>query len=299
MKKAMLYVRLFLFAIPLGAKAQYGGGNGRGESFTVTNTSPLYGGTVGLYGGGNGRGEFFASKNTSQLDSTFISLYGGGSGRGEIVKILNTVQLDGLQAAIYLGGNGRGEIVLQVGNNALPVKLMSFGATLIDKEVKVQWQTTSEINSAFFVVEKSLNGTSWQSIGTVNAAGHSSTPLSYQLYDTHPAEGMNYYRLKLLDVDNHFTYSGIAPVRYHIASASQISVYPNPVKYQFTVAISGVQNNARLNIRLINANGQTVLEKQNLTGNTFTFDIAKLSAGTYYLITNMDGKTATAKVVKE
>ena len=377
MIKEMLYITLLLFALPFVALAQYGGGNGNGEFFTATHTSPLdgtpvglylggsgrgeisgsinasqldstllnlygggngrgetlistttnqldgttagvYGGgdgrgeivmttnsrqldgdSPGLYAGGNGRGENVASKNTSQLDSTTISLYGGGDGRGEVLKTISTLQLDGLEASIYLGGNGRGEIVSQANNTSLPIQLMSFGATLMDKEVKVQWQTTTEINSAFFVVEKSLDGSSWQTIGTIKAAGQSTIPLFYQLYDAHPVEGINYYRLKLLDVDSHFSYSGIASIRYHIASASPISVYPNPAHYRFTVAINRIQNNTRLNIRVVNTSGQTVLEKQNMTGNTFTFDVANLPAGTYYLITEIDGKKVTAKVVKE
>jgi|GEM_PF-1370550 len=277
----------------------YGGGNGRGEILMAINTNQLDGVTPSLYGGGNGRGEIFASKNNSQLDSNIINIYGGGNGRGEILSTINTLQLDGLQASLYLGGNGRGEIVSQVNNTPLPIKIVSFGATLVGKEVSLQWQTATEINSASFVVEKSLDTRGWQAIGTVKAAGNSSTPLSYQLYDKNPVEGINYYRLKLLDIDNRMSYSGIASVRYHMGAASQISVYPNPAKYQFTVAISGVQNNPGLNLRLVNTNGQTVLEKQHATGNIFTFDITKLPAGTYYLLTIIDGKTTTAKVVKE
>ncbi len=277
----------------------YGGGNGRGEFLMTVNTRQLDGATPGLYGGGNGRGEIFSSKNTSQLDSTFISIYGGGNGRGEVLTTINTLQLDGLSASIYLGGNGRGEIVAQANNIALPIQLLSFGATLVGKEIKVQWQTSSEINSASFVVEKSVDGIHWQAIGTVSAAGRSTVPLSYQLFDPHPVEGMNYYRLKSVDLDSRFAYSGVAGVRYHMAATSLISVYPNPAKYQFTVFISELQSSARLNIRLINANGQTVSEKQNVIGNTFVFDITKLPAGTYYVITTVDGKTVSAKVIKE
>lgn len=325
MKKATLYILLF-WAAPFYLLAQYGGGNGNGEvlkpattlqldgnvislfgggngsgeSDSMMYTNQLNGILVGIYSGGNGRGESDSMHYTNQLDGANLGIYSGGNGRGETDFTQNTLQLDGLVASIYLGGNGRGETMVQVSGTALPIKLLSFAANLLGKEVKVQWQTSSEINSAFFVVEKSTTGTgNWQAIGKVSAAGNSDRLLNYQFFDANLTEGLNYYRLKPTDLDGKFTYSAIAVVDSHTAIAHQIIVYPNPVKYQFTLQINGGQTVVKLNIRLVNSAGQTVLQKQNLSGNTQIVDVSMLAAGIYYLMVDNNGEASVVKVVKE
>ena len=277
----------------------YGGGNGRGEILTTINTLQLDGNILNLYGGGNGRGEILFAANTNQLDGNMPNLYGGGNGRGEIFSAINTLQLDGVTASLYMGGNGRGEILAQLFTIPLPVKLISFGASPAGKEIKVYWQTSSEINSSFFDVEKSVDGRNWKFTGTVKAAGNSNTVLNYQLYDTHPVNGLNYYRLKSIDTDGKFTYSSVAIVHFKIGSVANITVYPNPVKYQFTLSIAGIQSITHLNLTLVNAAGQTVLKKQDLSGNTQTINMEKLTPGTYYLMVNNKGEVSTIKILKE
>jgi hypothetical protein len=39
----------------------------------------------------------------------------------------------------------------------------------------LQWETAQESNSSHFTVEHSVNGTDWTAVGTVKAAGNSST----------------------------------------------------------------------------------------------------------------------------
>ena len=278
----------------------YGGGIGRGEFITPLSNNQLDGNILSIYGGGIGRGETVMVMNTNQLDGDLPNLYGGGIGRGEHLFGTYTLQLDGFEAgSMYLGGGGRGETVQQTVNTALPVTLMSFGALLAGSQVKVQWQTASEQNSAFFLVEKSLDGSSWQPVGKVTAAGQSDKPLNYQLYDTQPVEGVNYYRLKPTDLDGQFTYSSVATVHYHTRPSATISVYPNPVAYEFTVALQVSQTATRLHLALVNAHGQTVFEKQNLNGNNQTFNIANLAAGIYYLVIDNNGAVTTTKIVKQ
>ena len=227
-----------------------------------------------------------------------MAIYSGSNGRGETVADTTTLQLDGNAVGLYGGGNGRGETVFQVTTSPIPIKLTAFDAYLIGKEIRVQWQTAQEINSAFFIVEKSLDGINWQSIGMVNASGNSATTKNYQLTDLHPADGINYYRLRSVDIDGRFTYSAVAAVHYHEASLEQVTVYPNPVQYQFTIKVSG-SSSAKMDVKLMNVSGQVVLAKQNLIGSTQTIDISNLSAGNYFLTVNYDGIISTAKIVKE
>ncbi|MEP6749385.1 MAG: T9SS type A sorting domain-containing protein [Bacteroidota bacterium] len=278
----------------------YGGGNGRGETDSLVSAVQLDGHLLTIYGGGDGRGETDSAINSIQLNGVSLDIYSGGNGRGESQLNVNTLQLDGtVENSMFMGGGGRGESSQQFNTIALPVTLMSFGAAAAGNQVKVQWQTATELNSSFFTVEKSLDGNSWQSIGKVNAAGHSDVPLSYQLLDTHPVEGINYYRLRSEDIDGKFSYSGVVTVHYSTGNNTKIIVYPNPVTYQFTVAVQGLQTMARLHISLVNAQGKTIFNSQNLSGNTQTFNISNLAAGIYYLVINNNGEVSTTKIVKE
>ena len=279
----------------------YGGGIGRGENVLAMNTNQLDGNMVNIYGGGAGRGETIFAMNTNQLDGRMVNIYGGGAGRGETIFGAYTSQLDGLvENSMFLGGSGRGESFQQtLGSSALPIILLSFSAALDVDKVNLQWQTSSETNSAYFEVQKSTDGSTFTAIGKVAAAGHSSTPLAYQLVDHFPKEGLNYYRLKSTDLDGKFVFSAIDIVRYHTGTTSGVTVYPNPVTYEFTVALPSSPAASKMNLSLVNAHGQVVFKKQNLTGSSHTFNIAHVSAGIYYLVVEHDGIVTTTKIIKE
>ncbi|MVN75178.1 T9SS type A sorting domain-containing protein [Hymenobacter sp. HMF4947] len=111
----------------------------------------------------------------------------------------------------------------------LPVQLVSFAATAQGSAaVRLTWVTASELNSARFEVERSLDGISFSQIGQVPAAGNSPTAHTYGLTDaTLPGTGILYYRLRQVDFNGTATYS---PVRSIIMphSALEFALYPNP-----------------------------------------------------------------------
>ena len=80
----------------------------------------------------------------------------------------------------------------------LPVELTSFKGTCENSNVKLVWSTATETNSAFFTVEKSRDLSTWEAIGTVNAAGNSISQQDYALVDE-LSDGLAYYRLTQTD----------------------------------------------------------------------------------------------------
>lgn len=107
----------------------------------------------------------------------------------------------------------------------LPVSFTSFTATKVESTALLQWQTAQEENSREFVVERSLDGSSYTSIGSVAAAGNSQTPTSYSFTDASPLKGRNYYRLKEIDLDNRSIYSNIRIVVFGSLSDQKLSWY--------------------------------------------------------------------------
>ncbi len=53
-----------------------------------------------------------------------------------------------------------------------PIHLLNFSATPLNKTVNLQWQTATEINSNYFLIERSTDGTNFTTIGKQPAAGN-------------------------------------------------------------------------------------------------------------------------------
>ena len=85
--------------------------------------------------------------------------------------------------------------------NPLPVELLSLEADYRNEIVEVQWVTASEINSDYFLVQRSANGKDFEIIGNVKAAGNSTSHRNYIFTDKNPLPGITYYRLNQIDFD--------------------------------------------------------------------------------------------------
>lgn len=116
----------------------------------------------------------------------------------------------------------------------LPVLLTSFSAKVENNSsVKLQWQTANEQNSDFFIIERSQNGQTFESIDQVNAAGNSSLPRNYAFTDKNPSVGTQskiIYRLKQVDKDQSYFYSDMVSVKLITSKISMEALVPNVVK---------------------------------------------------------------------
>lgn len=118
-----------------------------------------------------------------------------------------------------------GNAVVDCQDVTLPVELVMFEARAAAQEVVLNWTTSTEVNTAHFIVERSRDLVNWHEIGLVDAAGHSATPIDYVHSDPGPVPGMNYYRLRVVDTDGTVD---IGPVREVEWAAERRAVFPNP-----------------------------------------------------------------------
>ncbi len=91
--------------------------------------------------------------------------------------------------------------------NVLPIELVSFSGEKKDNRNILNWTTASEINNAFFTVEKSYNGFDFEWVGRQEGTSPSTQIVNYSLTDYNILETINYYRLKQTDFDGKFEYS--------------------------------------------------------------------------------------------
>jgi hypothetical protein len=140
----------------------------------------------------------------------------------------------------------------------LPVELTAFTATATGPQaVRLAWTTATEVNSAAFGVERSLDGVTFRTVGTVPAAGTSATPRAYSLLDQQLPAGVPvlYYRLQQLDQDGTFSYSPVRAVALSNAAPTRLTLAPNPTTGAATLRGAA----AHASVQLYDAVGRLVL----------------------------------------
>ncbi len=95
---------------------------------------------------------------------------------------------------------------------ALPIKLLSFTGQKLGENNELKWTTATEINNAFFTIEKTTDGNHYTVVGTVNGAGNSIAQIDYILTDYKVDKTLNYYRLLQTDYDGQSEFSDIIEI---------------------------------------------------------------------------------------
>jgi hypothetical protein len=153
---------------------------------------------------------------------------------------------------------------------AMPIYLSSFTGECTDQTNNLYWITELEINSSHFEIERSRDGYNFTQIGIVQA--NNTNP--YEFVDNQPFHGVNYYRLRMVDLDQTYIYSNTLALETKYIALHYI--YPNPVIDEFIYAHRLAQEE-ELRIRIYNAVGQCVYD-----------NIHGLDIGTNKTIVNME-----------
>lgn len=108
---------------------------------------------------------------------------------------------------------------------SLPVELLSFNAIMNNDHTLLTWATATEKNSDYYIIEKSINASSFVQIGTIKAAGNSSTMLKYSFQDNNPIMITTYFRLKEIDIDGKISELGVVFVKPNNALVGKEYIY--------------------------------------------------------------------------
>ncbi|WP_028982264.1 T9SS type A sorting domain-containing protein [Sporocytophaga myxococcoides] len=170
---------------------------------------------------------------------------------------------------------------------AAPVDFLSFDVKKVSNGNILLWKTTSETNSSHFVLERSIDGINFESVGRVKAAGNSGSVLSYSYLDSRVFSSYEtvYYRIQEVDLDGSFTYSKLKSLSDK--SSGFASVFPIPVKRGQILTLEYFsEENSDLNIALYNNMGSFILNKEFKVEkgyNTIEISTSDLMSGFYLL----------------
>ena len=128
--------------------------------------------------------------------------------------------------------------------------------------------------------------------------GDSQFAQDYNFQDRHPVEGANYYRLKMVDKQGHFTYSNLVLVNFSLAI---IQLYPNPAKHQVYLENNlNFTNELPVQVEIIDPLGQRLFKQSYPTAGLTRITVqlpSDMSSGTYFLIAvNSKGKKQAWKL---
>lgn len=170
---------------------------------------------------------------------------------------------------------------------ALPVELASFTASVNNRNVTLNWTTSTEVNNSRFDIERKLYGSEWTTIGNVAGHGTVSTSQNYEFTDKSLPTGLYSYRLKQIDFNGNFEYYNLSseigigvPTKFNLSQN-----YPNPfnpsTSINFDLPVDG-----NVSIKLYDLTGREVstLVNEIRTAGYYTinFNGSNLSSGTYF-----------------
>jgi Secretion system C-terminal sorting domain len=178
---------------------------------------------------------------------------------------------------------------------ALPISLIYFKGSGGALSAKLEWATASELNFDYFDIEKSSDGTTFQSIAKVKGNGTTNLRHDYSFTDEKPLIGKNYYRLKSVDFDGYTEYFKVVMVDFD--GKKNFSVYPNPsdgislnIETNFTPLSKGF-------VVVYNAVGAMVARFE-VSGSASTLTMPmKLESGVYFAKYISSDFTSTCRVL--
>lgn len=173
-------------------------------------------------------------------------------------------------------------------SSTLPLNLISFTAKKLDDgKIRLDWASDNEVNTSFFIIEKSTDGTLFDQTGSVNAIGNGAH--NYSFTDIVSKTGsVFYYRLKMVDKNGKYQYSNIVRVTFNRADIKLLA-FPAIADKSITVI-----TNRQQEAIITNYTGQIVKKVMLVNGNS-TVNVAELNSGVYIIKT----EEATVKFIKE
>ncbi len=202
---------------------------------------------------------------------------------GSFKVVFRSTSLSGLTQCSAVSSTG----IVNVSNITLPLTLIQFKGKKQADNILLDWTTANETQVNRFEIERSANGSTFDKMGTLTAAGNSNSSKAYSFTDTNPLAAVNYYRLKMIDNDGKYSYSNVIVFMGDRSKGIVVSnIKPNP--FTETINLGIVLEQAQsLTVQLVDMAGRVVATKQVQAkegNNDIVYSgLAKLSQGIYYI----------------
>jgi len=200
----------------------------------------------------------------------------------------------------FSGGGGGAKTAF---GGALPAEFLSFQGEAGPKFNHLNWTTAREENTATHELERSSDGTNWELVLTLPAAGNSDDQIRYDAIDEQ-APSFAYYRVRTLDQDGSFTHSAIIDIQRTDTDGTRVgTAFPNPATDRVVLPYFAEVAGEKLQLDLLDASGRRLSGEtiSTHTGrNELRVSLQKLPAGLYWLaLTTPEGARHLRRLVKQ
>ncbi|HSU50863.1 MAG TPA: ice-binding family protein, partial [Segetibacter sp.] len=145
----------------------------------------------------------------------------------------------------------------------LPVTLINFKATKSNTVIELSWTVDNERSFTGYDVERSADGNNYYKIGSIIPT-NTAFNKTYTFQDNSPLTELNFYRLKMIDINNAFKYSTVLNIRMKIKK--EITIYPNPtLDHTLLLQMYGQIEGAYI-LSIYNLNGKKVMTRKIIQG---------------------------------
>lgn len=178
----------------------------------------------------------------------------------------------------------------------LPVELISLDALYLgNHKADILWTTASEVNSLKFVIEKSTDMMTFESIGEVMAQGNSNVLNNYSFRDQNCNANITYYRLRTIDIDGSFEISHVVYVQGE--ADFDVSLFPNPATDFINIQLN--DNFNEITYQIFDNQGKMVMNNQLSEASNYRIDLQNMPAGIYYLKIYNQNRIKTIKFIRK
>lgn len=175
----------------------------------------------------------------------------------------------------------------------LPAEIVDFTAKRVGNYIIIDLATASETDNAGFELQHSQDAKEWQVLTFIEGHGTTSEPQSYTYKHESPKPGMNYYRLKQIDIGGeNWEYSSIISIGIE-QLVPIVKVYPNPTPH-----VVNIENAQYGTIEIYNILGQKV-KSVPILGVNQVIDMESMNRGQYIAKVTYNGEiVSTHQIIK-
>ncbi|MBI1226764.1 MAG: T9SS type A sorting domain-containing protein [Bacteroidetes bacterium] len=186
-----------------------------------------------------------------------------------------------------------------VESSPLPVEMVNFTAAPYQhNQSLLAWSVAAWENVEGWDVERSNDGQYFKKLGTVHISQTSGIDESFKFIDRNPVMDINYYRLKVLELDGHDSYSSVEVVNFE--APLSLTVYPNPTNSAISLYFETKQPTPPVEVFLHDGQGRLVLRKTVDISDEhleFSISVEAMPTGIYWLDVNTGYGVLREKVV--
>lgn len=130
----------------------------------------------------------------------------------------------------------------------LPVEFMDISGRPVQDHNVIDWTTSYEIHSASFTLERSRDGQSFETVGTVDGAGNEPLGKAYTMEDHRPFSPMTYYRITQRDDNGSETLSDVITVASVLSTFAILQVQPKEDQLDLTLQNMGTTQQVKVEV---------------------------------------------------